>query len=85
VAPAETVQPFRQAYATGTLRYSELKQAVADHLIQTLTPIRERRRELLAHPERLREIAASGASKARAISQGVLAEVKEKMGLGRIG
>lgn len=84
VATEETVRPLREAYAAGTLRYSELKETLADELVKTLTPIRERREELLARPESLREIAAAGAAKARPIARAVLAEVREKMGLGRI-
>lgn len=84
VAPAALVKQFQEAYAAGTLRYSDLKQTLADELLKTLTPIRERRADFLAHPERLREIAAAGAAKARPLARAVLAEVKEKMGLGRI-
>lgn len=85
VAPAEVVAPLRAAYQEGTLRYSDLKQTLAEELVKTLAPIREKRAELLAHPEELREIAAAGAAKARPIAQAVLAEVREKMGVGRIG
>lgn len=85
VAPASAVQPLREAFAQGTLRYSDLKQCVADHLVETLAPLRERRADLLAHPEVLREIVAAGAQKARALASETLAEVKDKMGVGRLG
>ncbi|HHW15235.1 MAG TPA: tryptophan--tRNA ligase [Firmicutes bacterium] len=85
VAPESVVRPLKEAYGEGTLRYADLKQTLADELIKTLTPIRERRAELLAHPEKLREIAAAGAAKARPLARAVLAEVREKMGIGRIG
>ncbi|MGE5507977.1 MAG: tryptophan--tRNA ligase [Chitinophagales bacterium] len=85
VAPAGTVTAFREAYAAGTLRYSDLKQTLADALVELLAPIRERRNELLARPDELREIVAAGAERARGIAKVVLSEVKEKMGLGRLG
>ncbi|MDI6871623.1 MAG: tryptophan--tRNA ligase [Bacillota bacterium] len=84
VAPPDVVKQFRDAYASGTLRYSDLKQTLAEELIRTLTPIRERRAELLTRPQELQEIVAAGAARARPMAQAVLAEVKEKMGLGRL-
>ncbi|MGE5553160.1 MAG: tryptophan--tRNA ligase [Betaproteobacteria bacterium] len=84
VAPVEVVQHYREAYAAGTLRYSDLKQTLADELIKTLAPIRERRAELLARPRELQEIVSAGAAKARPLAQAVLAEVKDKMGIGRL-
>jgi tryptophanyl-tRNA synthetase len=84
IAPAETVKPFRDAYAAGTLRYSDLKQALAEELVKVLTPIRERRAEFLARPQELREIVAAGAAKARPLAREVLAEVRDRLGLGRL-
>lgn len=85
VAPDSVVQPLKESYDQGTLRYVDLKQTVAEELIKTLTPIRERRADLLARPKYLKEIAAAGAAKARPLARAVLDEVREKMGIGRIG
>lgn len=76
----ETVQEFRTSYDAGQLRYVDLKQAVAEGMIKTLKPIRERRKELLAHPSTVREVLAAGADRARRIARETIAEAKEKMG-----
>ena len=80
-APAETVQHFQAQYEAGTLRYGELKPALADAVVAELNPIRERREELAAHPERVWEALDSGAERARAAAAVTMAEVREKMGL----
>jgi tryptophanyl-tRNA synthetase len=79
--PAGTVAHFQAQYEAGTLRYSELKPAVAEAIVTELSPLRARRDELAAHPERVREALADGAARARAVAQGTMAEVREKMGL----
>ncbi len=71
------------AYQQGTIRYSEMKQVLADALIATLTPIRERYTALTNHPDDVRDILAAGARRARPMAQATMEEVREKMGLGR--
>lgn len=80
-ATSDTVAHFQGQYDAGTLRYSELKPAVAEAMVATLSPIRARREELAAHPERVREALAASAARARAVAQATIAEVREKMGL----
>ncbi len=77
----ETVTRFREAYEQGTLRYVELKQQLAQDLVQGLAPIRERYLELMARPKELRDILAHGAERARAIAQATMEEVRAKTGL----
>jgi tryptophanyl-tRNA synthetase len=57
------------------------KKALAENLIQYLTPIRERTNELKAKPERIREILGDGAARARAIAQETMKTVRERLGL----
>ncbi len=49
-------------------------------MIAHFAPIRERARELEAQPERVDEILAAGAERARAIARVTLAEARERMG-----
>jgi tryptophanyl-tRNA synthetase len=81
LAPAETVKHFEAQYAAGTLRYGELKPAVADAVIAELGPVRARREELLTHPEQVWEVLDEGARRARAVAQETMVEVRRKMGL----
>lgn len=81
-ADAQTVEHFRDAYRRGTIRYSELKQALAEALVEALRPIQERHRELMARPGIVEEIVTAGAQRARAVAAETLREVRERMGLG---
>jgi tryptophanyl-tRNA synthetase len=49
-------------------------------MIATLAPIRERALELQAHPGRVDEILAEGASTARRMASETMREVRERMG-----
>src|SRR5690606_38159500 len=80
-AAPDVVQKFKEDYDRGELRYVELKDAVAEAMIAGLAPIRERRAELLARREQLRELLNEGARCARRIAQETMREVRERMGL----
>ncbi|NLG69759.1 MAG: tryptophan--tRNA ligase [Firmicutes bacterium] len=82
-APAETYRHFLDHYRQGTLRYVDLKQAVAESLIEVLRPIQARYAELAARPETASEIAAAGAERARRVAREVLQEARERMGFTR--
>ena len=77
----ERLKYFEEQYAAGTLRYGELKPAVADAVVAELNPIRERREELAAHPERVEEALETGAKRARAVAVNTMAEVRDRLGL----
>jgi tryptophanyl-tRNA synthetase len=64
--------------------YGDFKAAVAEAVIEWLTPVRERYDELRADAEELEGILEAGADKARAIARGTLAEVREVMGVGPV-
>ncbi|MBI3909798.1 MAG: tryptophan--tRNA ligase [Armatimonadetes bacterium] len=81
----ETMARFRNEYDAGTLRYVDLKNQLAEDLVRAIAPIRARREELMAHPERVWQIMDAGAERARAIAVQTMAEVREKMGLRRGG
>jgi tryptophanyl-tRNA synthetase len=57
------------------------KRALADAMIAHLSPINERRRELLARPGHVEEILHAGAAQARAVAQQTLGEIRERLGL----
>jgi len=62
--------------------YGVFKRAVADAVIDYLTPVRERYELLRADESGLDSILGEGAAKARAIAAQTLAEVREAMGVG---
>lgn len=79
-AATDVVQKFRDDYEAGRLRYVELKDAVAEAMIAGLTPIRERRAQLLSNRSVIHEILHDGAKRARRVAQETMREVKERMG-----
>ncbi len=60
--------------------YGDLKNTVADVVIEALAPIRERYEHLMADPDELDRLMAIGAERARAVAEPKVAEMKEKMG-----
>jgi tryptophanyl-tRNA synthetase len=80
-APQAEVDAFRAAEREGKLRYSDLKQAVADRVIELLRPIRERREALRL--EDVHAVLREGAARAESSARAVLAEARERIGLFR--
>ncbi len=76
VDPAEVEREFAGA------GYGDFKKAVAEGVVELLTPVRERYAELRPDEAALEAILAGGAEKARAIAAKTLAEVRERMGVG---
>jgi len=62
--------------------YGSFKQSVAEAVVDYLAPARTRYEEIRKDEERLEEILAEGAAKARAISSVTVAVARERMGVG---
>ncbi len=60
----------------------DLETATAEAVVEWLTPVRERYEELRADEDRLEDILAAGAGKARAIAAETLHDVRRVMGVG---
>ena len=67
---------------SGGLGYGEVKKDLLARLLAYFAPMRARRAELAAHPDRVEEILAEGARRARAIGRPVLEACREAAGLG---
>jgi tryptophanyl-tRNA synthetase len=67
-------------YRRGGFGYGEVKQALADLAENYFAPARQRRGELEAHPGRVREILADGATRARRKAVEVLARAQDACG-----
>jgi tryptophanyl-tRNA synthetase len=63
--------------------YGDLKAETANAVVELLDPVRERYTALRADTDRLEEILAMGAEKARAMTEPVMADVRAAMGVGR--
>jgi tryptophanyl-tRNA synthetase len=64
--------------------YGAFKQAVADAVVEYLTPTRERYPAIRSDEAALERTLAAGAEKARAIASQTLADVREAMGVGPV-
>jgi tryptophanyl-tRNA synthetase len=62
--------------------YGDFKQAVGEGIVELLAPVRERYAELRPDEGALEESLAAGAEKARAMASPIVAEVRERMGIG---
>ncbi|GGM68517.1 tryptophan--tRNA ligase 1 [Thermopolyspora flexuosa] len=62
-------------------RYGELKQAVADAVVATVTPIQQRYHDLSRHPEHVRAILHTGAKRARDLAAPKVLAAKQAVGL----
>ncbi|QQG47565.1 MAG: tryptophan--tRNA ligase [Candidatus Woesebacteria bacterium] len=71
---------YEKLYTSSGIKYSELKQGLAEAIYKELKPIQEKRRELESKPEYVDEVLRQGAEKARKIAESTVNEVKEKMG-----
>jgi tryptophanyl-tRNA synthetase len=62
--------------------YGDFKTAVAETVVSTLGPIRERYLELSADQARLEAVLQDGAARARELAEATMADVRERMGVG---
>lgn len=72
---------FVAAEKAGTIRYGQLKLAVATAIGNHFANFRERRADLLKNPQRIKAILEQGAAKARLAAQKTIAEVRERVGV----
>jgi len=80
----EAVLSLKKEYEGGTLKYKDLKEAVAESLVVTLRPLREKRMELCADPVRMKTLAGDLSAVAREYAEKTLDEVKDATGLIRL-
>ncbi len=82
--PPEEREALAHGCRTAGIGCIDCKKVLIPRVIADLAPIQERRRQLEADPDYVRDVLREGARRARPIAQATLAEVKEKMGLGKI-
>jgi tryptophanyl-tRNA synthetase len=80
-APDELAEVERR-YRQGGIGYGEVKARLAEVMIARFAPARDRRADLLAHPERIAEVRAAGAERARSTARIVLNRARMACGVG---
>lgn len=78
---ADDVQEIYDGCTTAATGCVDCKTHLADGINSSLKSFRERRQELAAQPERLKEILADGAKKASVIAKETILEVRERLGI----
>jgi tryptophanyl-tRNA synthetase len=78
---ASEVEDLKARYRTGKVGDVEVKTKLAKAMNAALEPMRERRADLLARPDRLRDIAVEGSRKARTIAQATMERVRDAVKL----
>ena len=68
-------------YDSGSLRYVDLKEAVADALVEISTKFRERKAELNADKKAVKNLIKASSAEIRKRAQETIREVKELTGL----
>jgi tryptophanyl-tRNA synthetase len=79
--PKETFIKFVEDYREKRIRYSEMKQVLAEAIYKELQPIQERRKMYEENPKLVSDIIEEHTQKCRTRAGETLKEVKEKMGL----
>ncbi len=81
-SPAELAD-VEGRYRAGGIGYGEMKSRLAEAIIAAFGPAREKRAELVAHPERVEAVREDAAQRARKAARIVLEKARNACGLGR--
>jgi tryptophanyl-tRNA synthetase len=77
---AEEVQKFKKEYDGGSIRYSELKDAVADRIVAYFAGFREKKAALMKSPDKVEKAFAKGGKAARERARETMEAVRKKIG-----
>lgn len=81
VSSQDVVDTYKKAFNECTIRYGDMKKQLAEDMVQFITPIRERTKELHADGDKIRKILKQGAEKARASASATIAEARKLIGI----
>jgi tryptophanyl-tRNA synthetase len=76
-SPPETLKWSAEGCRSAGIGCIECKAAMADNLIKWIAPVRTRREEYAAHPDKVLRILDDGSVKARVVAQKTMARVRE--------
>ena len=83
VSEPDVLKFFEERYADCTIRYGDLKKQLAEDIIRTVAPIRERINDIRDDTAYLAKVTKMGAERARESADKTVAEVREIMGIRR--
>jgi tryptophanyl-tRNA synthetase len=81
VATQKEAAEMRDAFRKGGAGYGDFKKQLFAKLWDYFEPMRQRRAEILAHPDYIDEVLAKGAARANTIADQVMARVRSAVGI----
>ena len=81
-APADEIAEVAERYRKGGIGYGEVKTRLAEHITARFAEARERRAEWVANPERVKEVRAAAAERAKKTARVVLDRARAACGVG---
>ncbi len=84
VSSRDTLAFFEEQYSTMKIRYGDMKKQLAEDMIVFTHPFREKILALSSDKERVHQVAARGAEKARESSSATLREARKAIGIRQI-
>jgi tryptophanyl-tRNA synthetase len=81
-APPDDLGEVERRYREGGIGYGEVKTRLGEAMISRFASAREHRAEWLAHPERVAEVRAAGAAKAKTTARVILDRARAACGVG---
>jgi tryptophanyl-tRNA synthetase len=72
---------WRERFLKGGLKYSDAKKRLIAVLDETFGPARERRKELVQHPDLVDDVLREGAKRAREVASATLARARKACGI----
>ena len=83
-ATSDETSAMRRAYADG-IAWGDAKQSLFERIDQDIAPMREQYHALMADPAKIEAILQAGASKATALSAPLMNELRQAVGLRKLG
>lgn len=77
----EEIETVTEGCTTAGIGCLDCKKIMIKHVVADLEPLRERRAELEAQPDRVREILDAGTERARVVARETMREVRDAIGL----
>jgi tryptophanyl-tRNA synthetase len=78
---SDEIAEFERRYREGGIGYGEVKSRLAEHIIAYFSPARARRADWVAHPDRVAEVRAAAAARARRAARTVLDRARAASGV----
>ena len=82
VASEEELAEWENRYRSGGLGYGQVKERLAELMVDYFRPFRDKRAELEKRPDYAKAVLADGAKRAKAVASKTLARARKAVGLG---